>query len=218
MADSEHTLHLIAKLDTSEVQQQIDKLNSGKLQSASGTAPAKGVAGSPAIGDVAAVAMASQLNKMRSQFQSVTSSVSGFQKNMSSISGSLAKFNDQLAGLVKLVRVHLQGLHGEVSDGTAQFHAAIQGGRYIPPPPEPRKTPREGILRSHSGGSASAGASDSATRSAGAHTPGWLPNLLTSDHGKPQAGAGAGAIPLYNNQLVRWGGAALGSQVLIGAG
>ena len=78
MADSEHTLHLIAKLDTSEVQQQIEKLNSGKLQSAQGTAPAKGVAGSSAIGDVAFVAMASQLNKMKSQFQSVTSSVSGF--------------------------------------------------------------------------------------------------------------------------------------------
>ena len=78
MADSEHILHLVAKLDTSEVQQQIEKLNSGKLHSAPGTAPAKGVAGSSAIGDVAAVAMASQLNKMRSQFQSVTSSVSGF--------------------------------------------------------------------------------------------------------------------------------------------
>ena len=78
MADSEHILHLVAKLDTSEVQQQIDKLNSGKLQSAHGTAQAKGVAGSSAVGDVAFVAMASQLNKMRSQFQSVTSSVSGF--------------------------------------------------------------------------------------------------------------------------------------------
>ena len=78
MADSEHILHLVAKLDTSEVQQQIDKLNSGKLQTASATAPAKGIAGSSAVGDVAAVAMASQLNKMRSQFQSVTSSVSGF--------------------------------------------------------------------------------------------------------------------------------------------
>ena len=66
MADSEHTLHLIAKLDTSEVQKQIEKLNSGKLQSTSGTAPAKGVAGSSTIGDVAAVAMASQLNKMKS--------------------------------------------------------------------------------------------------------------------------------------------------------
>ena len=66
MADSEHTLHLIAKLDTSEVKQQIDKLNSGKLHTASGAAPAKGVAGSSAIGDVAVVAMASQLNKMKS--------------------------------------------------------------------------------------------------------------------------------------------------------
>ena len=57
MADSEHTLHLIAKLDTSEVQQQIDKLNAGKLQTASVAAPTKGIAGSYAIGDVAAVAM-----------------------------------------------------------------------------------------------------------------------------------------------------------------
>lgn len=65
MADSEHTLHLIAKLDTSEVRQQIDKLNSGKLQTAS-AAPAKGIAGSSAASDVAAVVMASQLNKMRS--------------------------------------------------------------------------------------------------------------------------------------------------------
>ena len=32
MADSEHTLHLTAKLDTGEVQRQIDKLNSGKQQ------------------------------------------------------------------------------------------------------------------------------------------------------------------------------------------
>ena len=78
--------------------------------------------------------------------------------------------------------------------------------------------PKEGILRSHSGKSVSAGASDSATRSAGAHTPSWLPNFLTSDHGKPQAGAIAEAMPLYKNQLIRWGGAALGSQVLMGAG
>ena len=78
MADSEHILHLKAKLDTSEVQQQIEKLNAGKLQTASGAAPAKGIAGSSVIGDAAAVAMASQLNKMRSQFQGVTSSVSGF--------------------------------------------------------------------------------------------------------------------------------------------
>ena len=66
MADSEHTLHLIAKLDTSEVQQQIKKLNAGKLQTASGTAPVKGIARSSVIGNVAAVAMASQMNKMKS--------------------------------------------------------------------------------------------------------------------------------------------------------
>ena len=78
MADSEHILHLVAKLDTSEVQQQIDKLNAGKLQSTSVAEPVKGIAGSSTIGDVAVVAMASQLNKMKSQFQSVTSSVSGF--------------------------------------------------------------------------------------------------------------------------------------------
>ena len=66
MADSEHTLHLIAKLDTSEVQQQIDKLNAGKKLSTSGAAPVKGIAGSSIIGDVAAVAIASQLNKMKS--------------------------------------------------------------------------------------------------------------------------------------------------------
>ena len=58
MADSEHTLHLKATLDTSEVQQQINKLNSGKLTSSSGTSPARGIDRSSAIG-VAAAAMAS---------------------------------------------------------------------------------------------------------------------------------------------------------------
>ena len=111
MADSEHILHLVAKLDTSEVQQQIDKLNSGKLQSTPGTAPAKGVAGSSSIGDVAAVAIASQLNKMRSQFQSITTSMIGFSKNMSSVSSSLAKFNNQLPDLVKRMRVQYDSLH-----------------------------------------------------------------------------------------------------------
>ena len=164
---------------------------------------------------------------MRSQFQSVTSSMSGFSKNMTSISSSLAKFNDQLAGLVKLVRVHLQGIYrGEVSDSTAAIHADIMGGRYIPPIPydKLRKMPKEGILRSHSGGSTSSGStsareSGSATTSAaGAHMPSWMPNFLTPDHGTPQAGASADAMPLYKNQLIRWGGAALGSQVLRGAG
>lgn len=35
--------------------------------------------------------------------------------------------------------------------------------------------------------------------------PGWLPNLLTNDNGKPQAGAPRRAMPLYKNQLVKWG-------------
>lgn len=83
--------------------------------------------------------------------------------------------------------------------------------------------PKEGILRSPSGRSTSSGrtsarASDSATRSAGMHTPSWLPNFLAPEHGTPQAGASANAMPLYKNQLVRWGGAALGSRVLRGAG
>ena len=85
------------------------------------------------------------------------------------------------------------------------------GGRYIPMPPYEilRKIPKEGILRSPSGRSTSARASDSATRSAdGVHKPNWLPNFLTPDHG----------TPLYKNQLIRWGGAALGSQALRGAG
>ena len=34
--------------------------------------------------------------------------MSGFSKNMSSVSSSLAKFNDQLAGLVKLVKFGLK--------------------------------------------------------------------------------------------------------------
>ena len=89
----------------------------------------------------------------------------------------------------------------------------------MPPYENLRKMPKEGILRSHSGRSTSARASDSATRSAdGAHMPSWLPNFLTPDHGTPQAGASAGAMPLYKNQLIRWGGAALGSQALRGAG
>ena len=89
----------------------------------------------------------------------------------------------------------------------------------MPPYENLRKIPKEGILRSPSGRSTSARASDSATRSAdGVHKPNLLPNFLTPDHGTPQAGASAGAMPLYKNQLIRWGGAALGSQVLRGVG
>lgn len=53
---------------------------------------------------------------------------------------------------------------------------------------------------------------------AGMYTPSQLPGYLSYVRDMPQAGAIAGAMPLYKNQLVRWGGAALGSQVLRGAG
>ena len=42
--------------------------------------------------------------------------------------------------------------------------------------------------------------------------------ILNKARASAEAGASAGAMPLYKNQLVRWGGAALGSQVLRGAG
>jgi len=95
------------------------------------------------------------------------------------------------------------------------------GGKYIPPIPYEnlRKMPKGGILRSPSGRITSARASYSATRSSdGVHMPNLLPNFLTPDHGKPQTGASADVMPLYKNQLIRWGGAALGSQALRGAG
>ena len=43
----------------------------------------------------------------------MNSSMSGFSKNISSISSSLAKFNDQLAGLVKLVKFGLKERYGD---------------------------------------------------------------------------------------------------------
>ena len=53
---------------------------------------------------------------------------------------------------------------------------------------------------------------------AGMYTPIQLSSYLSYVRDMPQAGAIADAMPLYKNQLVRWGGAALGSQVLRGAG
>lgn len=94
-------------------------------------------------------------------------------------------------------------------------------GKYIQAVPyeNMRIIPKEEILRSHSCRSTSAIASGSATTSATrVHTYYWPSNFLTPDHGTPQAGASADAIPLYKNQLIRWGGATLGSQALRGAG
>ena len=131
--------------------------------------------------------------------------MSGFSKSMSSITSSLAKLNDQIAGLVKSSKFLLKERYNGDSDAELKIRAALLGGRYIPMPPyeDLRKMPKEGILRSHSGGSTSSGstsarASDSATTSAaGVHTPSWMPNFLTPDHGTPQARASAEAIPLY---------------------
>ena len=53
---------------------------------------------------------------------------------------------------------------------------------------------------------------------AGMYTPIQLPGYLSYVRDMPQAGASADAMPLYKNQLIRWGGAALGSQALRGAG
>ena len=70
---------------------------------------------------------------------------------MSSISSSLAKFNDQLAGLVKLVKFGLKERYGD-SDAELSIRATLLGGKFIPPTEyePPRKTPKEGIVRSTS--------------------------------------------------------------------
>ena len=70
---------------------------------------------------------------------------------MTSISSSLAKFNDQLAGLVKLVKFGLKERYGD-SDAELKIRAALLGGRYIPMPPYEnlKKTPKEGVVKSSS--------------------------------------------------------------------
>lgn len=70
---------------------------------------------------------------------------------MTSISSSLAKFNDQLAGLVKLVKFGLKERYGD-SDAELKIRAALLGGKYIPMPPYEnlRKIPKEGVVKSAS--------------------------------------------------------------------
>ena len=111
---------------------------------------------------------------------------------MSSISSSLAKFNDELAGLVKLVKFGLKERYSGDTEAELSIRATLLGGRFIPMPSSEnlRKIPEKGILRSPSGRSTSARASDSATRSASrVHMPNYL----------PKAGASADAMPLYKN-------------------
>ena len=53
---------------------------------------------------------------------------------MSSISSSLAKFNDQLAGLVKLVKFSLKERYSGDSEAELSIRATLLGGRFIPMP------------------------------------------------------------------------------------
>ena len=87
---------------------------------------------------------------------------------MSRISSSLAKFNDQLAGLVKLVKFSLKERYSGDSEAELSIRATLLGGRFIPMKQNEnlRKKHKKGIHRSPSGRSTSARASDSATRSA----------------------------------------------------
>ena len=114
--------------------------------------------------------------------------MSGFSK---SISSSLAKFNYQLAGLVNHMRGQLQIPHiRKVIDTTAEVSDAAPDAKTV----DAKYMPRH--LHSYQ-----AYVSD-----------------MNKARASAEAGASADAMPLYKNQLVRWGGAALGSQVLRGAG
>ena len=133
---------------------------------------------------------------------------------MLSFSSSLAKFNDQLPGLVKNMRDQLQELHrrkvivhrrnvidaiAEVSDAAPDAKTVdreILDAKYMPR----RLISYEDFVRRRNKARASTS------------------YILNKIRASAEARASAGAMPLYKNQLVRWGGAALGSQVLRGAG
>ena len=147
--------------------------------------------------------------------------MSGFSKKMTSISSSLDKFNDQLPDLVKNMRGQLQELHrrkvivhrrnvidaiAEVSDAAPDAKTVdreILDAKYMPRRPisyEDFVRRRNEVFASASEALASAS------------------SILNKARASAEASASADAMPLYKNQLVRWGGAALGSQVLRGAG
>ena len=140
--------------------------------------------------------------------------MSGFSKNISSISNSLDKFNDQLPDLVKNMRGQLQELHRRkvivnrrnVIDD-APYAKTVDGeilyAKYMPR----RSISYEDFVRRRN--EVFASASESLASAS---------YILNKARASAEAGASAGAMPLYKNQLVRWGGAALGSQVLRGAG
>ena len=119
--------------------------------------------------------------------------MSGFSKNISS---SLAKFNYQLAGLVNHMRGQLKIPHiRKVIDTTAEVSDAAPDAKTVNPE----------ILDAK-------------------YMPRHLHNYqayvrdMNKARASAEAGASVDAMPLYKNQLIRWGGAALGSQVLRGAG
>lgn len=127
--------------------------------------------------------------------------MSGFSKSITSISSSLAKFGAQLAGAVKLVRLHFKKLYNpeDMGDAEMSIRAALLGGTYIPP------ETKLGILKSKQ-----------SRKTSGSSAGAAMPNLLVGD--TPQAGTSARSMPLYKNQLIRWGGAALGSKAIAGVG
>lgn len=140
--------------------------------------------------------------------------MSGFSKNISSISNSLDKFNDQLPDLVKNMRGQLQELHRRkvivhrrnVIDDVPYAKTVdgeILDAKYMPR----RSISYEDFVRRRNEVFASASEALASASS-----------ILNKARASAEAGASAGAMPLYKNQLVRWGGAALGSQVLRGAG
>ena len=155
----------------------------------------------------------------------------GFSKNMSSVSSSLAKFNYQLPDLVKNMRGQLQELHrrkvivqrrkvidaiAEVSDAAPDAKTVdgeILDVKYMPR----RFVSYEYFVRRRNKvfASASAFASSSEILNKARAS---ASEILNKARASAEAGARADAMPLYKNQLIRWGGAALGSQVLRGAG
>ena len=133
----------------------------------------------------------------------------GFSKNMTSIYRSLAKYNDQLADIVRLARGQLQELQGRkaivhrrnVIDAIAEVSDAALDAKYMPR----RIINYEDFVRRRNEIFARA------ERANAVH-------ILNKARASAEARASADAMPLYKNQLIRWGGAAFGSQVLRGAG
>ena len=151
--------------------------------------------------------------------------MSGFSKNISSISNSLDKFNDQLPDLVKNMRGQLQELHRRkvivhrrnVIDDVPYVKTVdgeILDAKYMPR----RSISYEDFVRRRNEVFASASEALASASSILNKARASASYILNKARASAEAGASAGAMPLYKNQLVRWGGAALGSQVLRGAG